>query len=346
MRHLKYFGGIIMAVTQIKIDKKDLEKLNIKPGNGQKGKENNPKTGKIIFNVVCAIIAVAYFALILFGKFMTFVPKEFLDSINPFSGAENPNAWLRFVGMAVVVLTASFILRFLLNNLLKAKNVAKKISIAFIELLANLVKYASFIVLALMFLGACGVNTGEILAGLGILALIIGLGVTSLIEDIVAGIFIIAERLFDVGDIIVVDGFRGTVVSIGIRSTKLADVGGDILTMRNSSIGSLVNLTDRQSCAAITIPLAPDESLERAEQIIRDGHIEKIKDTCDLILSDPLYLGLCEINSKGVQMLLFIAACKEESRYDVERALYHGLKVMFESNGVKLGAPVINSEEQ
>ena len=137
----------------------------------------------------------------------------------------------------------------------------KKTGRAIIELLGNLVKYVAYIVLIFLILNAMGVNTAELLAGLGILGLIIGLGVTSLIEDIVAGIFIIAEQTFDVGDIIVLDGYRGTVVSIGIRSTKIADVGGDILTVRNSSIGSVVNLTDRTSCAAISIPLSPQESL-------------------------------------------------------------------------------------
>ena len=328
--------------NQFRIDKKDLEKLNIKEKKQEKKKAS---VGTIIFRVVCAIIAVAYFAVILFGKYMTFIPTEFIDNINPFSSIENPNSWLRLIGLAVIVLTASFILRFLLGQLIKAKSVAKKLSIAFIELLANLVKYASYIVLIFFFLSACGINTGEILAGLGILALIIGLGVTSLIEDIVAGIFIIAERLFDVGDIIVLDGFRGTVVSIGIRSTKIADVGNDILTVRNSSIGSIVNLTDRLSCVATTIPLAPQESITHVEEIIKNTNLAKIRESNPKIQSDPIYLGLYDITKKGVQLIMFIAPCKEEDRYDVERIMFHELKVLFESNGVKLGAPTIDVED-
>lgn len=324
-------------MEQAKIDKADMEKIQ----KSSKTPENTKKktsVGTIIFRVACAVIAVAYFALLFFGRFFMDANGEFLTGINPFSKAETYNNWYRLAGLTVLVLTISFVARFLLGKLINLKKVSKKFNVALVELLANLIKYAAYLVIVFMLLKAFGVNTGEILAGLGILALILGLGVTSLIEDIVAGIFIIVERLFDVGDIIVVDGFRGTVVSIGIRSTKIADIGGDILTMRNSSIGSVVNLTDRQSCAAITIPIAPEENLSHVEQIIKDGHIEKIKDTCDKILSDPIYLGLCSINGKGVQMLLFIAACKEENRYDVERALYHGLKVMFEENGVKLGA--------
>lgn len=331
---------------QFRIDRKDLEKLNIKNDNVKEKEKKKLGTGTIIFRAVCAIIAVVYFALILFGKYLTFIPKEFLDNINPFSKIENPNAWLRLAGLAIIVLTASFILRFLLGKLVKAKSVAKKLSIAFIELLANLVKYASYIVIIFLVLSACGINTGEILAGLGILALIIGLGVTSLIEDIVAGIFIIAERLFDVGDIIVLDGFRGTVVSIGIRSTKIADVGNDILTVRNSSISSIVNLTDRMSCVATTIPIAPQESITHVEEIIKNTNLDEIRERFPKIQSGPIYLGLYDITKKGVQLIMFIAPCKEEDRYDVERIMFHELKIMFENNGIKLGAPVIDSEDQ
>ena len=78
-------------------------------------------------------------------------------------------------------------------------------------------------------LKAFGVDTTEILAGLGILTLIIGLGVTSLIEDIVAGIFIIAEGLFDVGDVVVINGFR-------VPRNMQAAASRNIIIIRNSSI--------------------------------------------------------------------------------------------------------------
>ena len=135
------------------------------------------------------------------------------------------------------------------------------------------------------------------------------------------------------------------VVSVGIRSTKIADVGGDILTMRNSSIGSVVNLTDRMSCVATTIPIAPGESIEHVEEIIKNGHIEKIAEKSPKIQGSPIYLGLYNITQKGVQLIMFIAPCNEADRYDVERLMFHELKIMFESNGVKLGAPIPFSEE-
>ena len=325
---------------QQRIGENEMKKLRQGSKNAKKEeKKETVSTGTILFRVFCWVIAVAYFALLLFGK--RFLPEEgvFLSSLDLFSGVENPNHLIRIASLCILTLSISSILQFLIDKMANNKNLTKKTGRAIIELLGNLVKYVAYIVLIFLILNAMGVNTAELLAGLGILGLIIGLGVTSLIEDIVAGVFIIAERTFDVGDIIVLDGYRGTVVSIGIRSTKIADIGGDILTVRNSSIGSVVNLTDRVSCAALTIPLAPQESLERVEKVIKDANIGSIEEKySDIMEGAPMYLGLCDITKKGVQMLLFIAACNEEKRYDVERALYHEIKTIFDNNNIQLGA--------
>jgi len=330
-------------MKQSKLSKEDIQKAlgEQKPEEQQKKKI----TPTFIIHICEMLVGVAYAFFLAFGRLFAFKDSDFYQSLDVF--AENkPIAWVRLVSLILLVIVIGTLGRIILKALSKNKTVTKKFSIAVMQLFGNLVKYIMVIAIICIALSAMGVDTAAIVGGLGIFALIIGLGITSLIEDIVAGIFIISERTFDVGDIIVVDGFRGTVVSIGVRSTKIADVGGDIRTMRNSSIGAVINLTDRTSCAAITIPIAREESLEKVEQIIRDSHIEKIKDTCPQMVGAPIYLGLCEITAKGVQMLLFIAACKEENRYDVERALYHGLKIMFESNGVKLGhAEVITTEE-
>ena len=325
-----------------KLSKDDIKKVVKEEQKTEKKKFNS----KIIVRTIEVMFAVAYLVILGFGRFFLPADYELYKSFDIIS-KENPIPLIRTLSYIIFVIIAGNILRLVIKGLSKSKTLTKKFSLALMQLFSNLVKYVMYITVACLILGALGVDTAAILGGLGIFALVIGLGVTSLIEDIVAGIFIIIERTFDVGDIIVVDGFRGTVVSIGIRSTKIADVGGDIRTMRNSSIGAVINLTDRQSCVAITIPIAPEESLENVEKIIKNGNIEKIKDNCPLMIGEPIYLGLCEITPKGVQNLLFIAGCKEADRYDVERALYHGLKLMFDSNDVKLGyTSTMNNDEE
>lgn len=343
-----------MSQNQYRISKDDMEKLKksrreseeeVKAEEKEKEKEKIP-TGKLVFRIVCAVIAVAYFGLLIFGRF--FLEKEgvFLGSLDVFSGMEKPNHIIRIASLCILTLSISYVLRFFIGRLVNNEKVTKKIGVAFIALLGNLVKYVAFIVMIFLVLNALGVNTTELLAGLGILGLILGLGVTSLIEDIVAGIFIIAERLFDVGDIIVLDGFRGTVVSIGIRSTKIADVGNDVLTVRNSSIGSLVNLTDRVSSAAITLPIAPDEAIERVEQVMKDAHVETLAQKYPKMEFGPLALGVCGMTDKGVQNYLVVAGCKEEDKYEIERALFYEFKNICDNNDIKLGIPGLYDIEE
>ena len=340
--------------VQLRISKEDMEKLQNSAQAPKKDDDNNKqekpkkekpkmKTSTLIFRIVLGVVAGAYIITLIFGGF--FLPKDFMDSLNPFSGVKNPNNVVRAISWCIIVLCVSVIIRMIISKTAQNRVEAKKSGVALIELFGNLVKYVSYIVLIFLILGACGVNTTEILAGLGILTLILGLGVTSLIEDIVAGIFIIAEHLFDVGDIIVLDGFRGTVVSIGIRSTKIADIGNDVMTIRNSSIGTLVNLTDRQSAAAVTIPLAPQESIARVEEICKNTDMSYMNEKYPNLIGYPLYLGICEITKKGVQNLLIVGGCREEYKYDIERALLLEYKLLFEKHGIQLGYTDLDEEE-
>lgn len=101
------------------------------------------------------------------------------------------------------------------------------------------------------------------------MSLIVGLGAQPLIEDIIAGLFIVFEELFDVGDIIVIDGFRGTVKEIGIRTTQIEDAGGDIKVVNNSDIRTLIDMTSQLSLAICEVDIEHGETLERVEVVIK-----------------------------------------------------------------------------
>ena len=322
----------------LKLDKADIDRIKEKNGIEPDKKSKKPvPVKKIIIWSLLAIIGIAYVVVLVFGKYFIPANNEFFQSFNIFA-QDNPVPRARLLSYGILVIVACSLVRAIFALIQSNDKLSKRMGKAILGLLSNFVKYLMVIIIICLALNAFGVDATAILAGLGILTLVIGLGVTSLIEDIVAGIFIIAEHLFDVDDIIVLDGFRGTVVSVGIRSTKIADVGGSILTVRNSQISKTINLTDRQSCAAITLPLAPDESIQRVEEVLKNANIESIAQKSPKVKMGPLYLGACGITRKGVQELLFIAGCIEEDIYEVERLLYRELTVIFENNGIKLGA--------
>ncbi len=113
-------------------------------------------------------------------------------------------------------------------------------------------------------------------AGAGILGLALSFGAQSLIEDVIAGLFIIFEKQFQVGDIIQAHGFRGKVTEIGVRTTTLVDVNGDVLIINNSDLRQTINTSANLSPAICDISIAYDEDIERVEKIIL-ANIEDLK---------------------------------------------------------------------
>ena len=183
-------------------------------------------------------------------------------------------------------------------------------------------------------LDAWGADTTTLLASAGVLTLIIGLGSQSLVADILAGIFIVFEGEFQVGDIVLIDGWRGEVKEIGIRTTKLVDVGGNIKIVNNSEIKTIINQTQELSVAKTYVSVSYNARIEKIEAVIADN-IEKMKDKIPGIEEGPYYKGVSELGESGVS-LLFIAKCKEDDIYQVQRDLNREIKIMFDDNGIEI----------
>ena len=205
---------------------------------------------------------------------------------------------------------------------------------ALVDLLCSFIKYIAVIALIFAILSVWGVNTAALLAGVGILSLIVGLGAQPLIEDIIAGLFIVFEHVFEVGDIIVVDGFRGTVKEIGIRTTQIEDAGGDIKVVNNSDIRTLVNMTSQLSLAISEVDIEYSESLERVELVVKDN-LDSLRKNIPDIAEGPFYMGVSKLGASGVT-LRFTAKCPETQKYQVERDMNRQLKLLFDRNGINI----------
>ena len=198
----------------------------------------------------------------------------------------------------------------------------------------SFLKWAIAILAVLFILAMWGVDTLTLLASAGVLTLIIGLGAQSLIADIVAGMFIVFEDEYEVGDIIVLDGWRGTVVEIGIRTTKIQDAGGNIKIVNNSEIKAVINQTKDNSTAKCYLCINYEEDLDHVEAVIQEN-LANASLQFDNILEDIKYLGVNEYSQNGV-VLFFIAKCKEPDIYSVQRKMNKVLKQMLEKGGITL----------
>ena len=296
---------------------------------------NDPPTAaERIRGLLGVLVLAVYYALLIGGQYFFDGTSEFYRSLNLFSGAGDPDPLLRIVSCIVFFYGVSRISKFLLSRFALSKVSSRKMGRALMGLLGSLIQYACAIAAALMVLNTLGVDTMEIVAGLGILGLIIGLGAEELVADILAGMFIVFERLYDVGDIIVVDEFRGTVKEVGIRTTQIEDIGGNVLVVRNSEIGSFINMTDKLSVANCDVQIGYGEDLEKVEGIFKEG-LPAMGAAIPEVKEGPFYIGVSGMTEAGL-VLTFAARCEEGYKYIVERAMYRRLKMLFDQNEIEI----------
>lgn len=213
------------------------------------------------------------------------------------------------------------------------------------NVIASLLKWIIIIAAVLIILSVWGVDTTALVTGAGILALVVGLGAQSLIADILAGIFMVLEGEYVVGDIVIIDNWRGKIVSIGIRTTQLEDVGGNIRIINNSEIRSVTNQTKHQSLANCSVSVSSSENLENIENLIKEA-LPEVKQKIPAITEDIVYKGVSNITEISI-WLLFTAKCYEEDLYQVQRDLNRELKLVLDRNNIpSFATPAINVGQQ
>ena len=283
-----------------------------------------------VVKCILLLILIAYVVIMAFGNSMFDSMSSFWRSLNIFGNAGEYNSVIRIISYVIFCFGLSWLLRFALKQTSKLMKRGR----AVIDLTCSLIKYAAVIVLVFLILKTLGVDTTTILAGIGILGLIIGLGAQPLIADVIAGLFIVFEKVFDVGDIIVVDGFRGTVKEIGVRTTQIIDAGGNVKIINNSDLKTVINMTNQLSLAICDIGIEYGESLERVEAILKDN-LSEIKAAIPDIKEGPFYKGVAELGDSAV-IMRFVAKCEENAKYQVERDLNRQFKLLFDKNNINI----------
>ena len=239
--------------------------------------------------------------------------------------------------MAFGVISVTSLLSLLLS-LPKPKNHRAR---SMLSIIASLLKYVAAIVIICWGLAIIGVNVSTIVASVGILALVIGFSAESLIADVVTGAFMVFENQYNVGDIVEIDGFRGTVTNIGIRTTSITDPGDNVKIVNNSAIKTILNRSDKvsRSVSDIAIPYGTD--LEKLEAGIPGLMEEIFNNHRDMMKLPPKYLGVQQLADSAV-VLRFVVNVDEKDLYSGARVLNHDLLLGFRKLGVECPFPQVD----
>lgn len=294
---------------------------------------------KVGFCFAVAIFLLTIFIIFVLMDLRLFVAADIADEVY---GTDIQNGWqllwrrmVSDVGawtFTFIIIFVSFVLIFISNFITHLFDSGSKKARTISSLVRSLLKYAIIIAAVCFILVAWGVDVAGIIAGVGVLTLIIGLGCQSLIQDVVSGLFIVFDDYFSAGETVIIDGFRGTVVEVGLKTTKLQDFGGNIKSITNSSITTVVNMSRLRSVATVKLSVSYNEDVERVEALIIK-EIEALKTKVPNIIDGPWYKGIDSVSASSIDFLV-VAFCNEDNRFQVTRDLNREFYLMFKKNDV------------
>ena len=248
-----------------------------------------------------------------------------------------PSPIPQVIAMAALVLLCADIIALLLG-LLKPKTHR---GASLVTLFSSLTRYVAALVILCWGLSIFGVDVNTIVASVGVVTLVVGFGAESLVADLITGIFMLFENQYNVGDIVEVNGFRGTVKEIGIRTTSIVDAGGNVKIVNNSDMKNILNRSNNASIAVATIDVPYAADLEKLEAQL-PGLMRRIFDSHrDIMLSEPRYLGVQELGASAVT-LKFVVEIDEANIFTAPRVLNRDLLLGFRALGVECPFPQLD----
>ena len=212
------------------------------------------------------------------------------------------------------------------------------------HLMLSVVKYGGALASIFYCLFLLGLDASSLLASAGILSLVIGLGAQSLIKDIIAGVFIVFEGEFRVGDIVTISSFRGTVMDIGLRTTKIMNAEGNIKIYNNSEISGVLNMTKQDSVAFVTIGIEYGQDLTYEEKVLA-RELPKIAEHDQRFVSVPQYVGVTSLADSCVTLGVF-CKCSEANVKAVTRVLNRALLQIFYDNNINIPFPQVTISDR
>ncbi len=192
----------------------------------------------------------------------------------------------------------------------------------------------------LAILSRLGLDLGPLLAGAGIISLALSFASQNVLKDVINGFLILLEDQFGVGDVIIVGDVAGFVENMNLRITQLRNEEGRLITIPNSQIAVVQNLSKEWSRVDLLIPVALNADLNQAIALI-DQVAEKMRRSPDWskeILEPPLVLGVDHLDHGGATVRLWIKT-RPLKQWDVAREYRRRLKLAFDEAQISIGIP-------
>ncbi len=213
---------------------------------------------------------------------------------------------------------------------------ARAISTVVAGALAVLIWTMAFI----LAVARAGLELGPFIAGAGIAGVALGFGAQSLVKDWIAGLFILLEDQYGIGDVVDLGEATGMVEYFSLRATRLRSLEGTVWHVPNGIVSRVGNLSQLWSVALLDVDVAYDTDLDTARTILHEAAAEVCQsdDFAESIVEPPEVLGVERLGADGITLRLIVKTTPG-TQWALQRALREAVKRAFDDAGVVFPFP-------
>jgi len=192
----------------------------------------------------------------------------------------------------------------------------------------------------LIALGELGVDLAPLIAGAGIAGVALGFGAQSLVKDCIAGLFMLLEDQYGIGDFVDLDEATGVVEKISLRTTVLRGVDGTVWHVPNGEVTRVGNNSQLWSVALVDVDVAYDCDLAAARQTIIDcvTHLCEQDEWSPAVLDEPQLLGVEALGADGITIRVTVRT-QPGTQWALQRALREAIKTALDDAGIEIPFP-------
>lgn len=218
--------------------------------------------------------------------------------------------------------------------IIKSGKVNKKKQETLISVINNIVKYFIMIIALLMILDIFGIDTKTLITSLGVVGLVAGLAVQDLLKDIISGMSIIFENQFYVGDTVEINGFKGEVIHLGLKTTQLKSYTGEVKIISNRNIIEVTNYNLANSLAIVDFQVAYEDNNDKVEKVLNNLCKRLTKELAN-IKGEVKLLGITNLASSGVEYRITVETISLQN-HEIQRIILKEIKLELEKNGITI----------
>jgi len=191
----------------------------------------------------------------------------------------------------------------------------------------------------LTILPLLGIDIGPLLVSASVLGVALGFGAQNLIKDYLAGVFIVLEDQYGLGDVVEASGVIGTVEDVGLRVTQVRDLSGVVWFLRNGEILKVGNRSKGWTLATVDIPVDPQANLDAVRTAVTQVAAEMMADVelAAALLEAPYYAGVESVSSQGTVVRVAAKAAPDKQTV-ISRQLRERMRSGLQEQGIAIAA--------